>query len=85
MAPPIRLFLAASNCKGPRTLQKPTLGSWDPDPATTLRQLAASVLGPDAVITRVEASAKALEEATIWVGDSLDESIEFCVSECGLK
>jgi hypothetical protein len=42
-------------------------------------------MGPDAVITRVEASSTAQGEATIQVGDSLDESIEFCVSECGLK
>ena len=81
MPPPVKLFLAAR--KGPRVLQKPTAGSWDP--ATTLRQLAASVLGPEVVLTRVEACTKPSEESTIWEGDSLDETIQFYVTDCGLR
>ena len=48
MALPLKLLLAAPKGVGLRktTLQKFTVGGWDP--ITTLRQLAASVLGPDA-------------------------------------
>ena len=42
MAPSIPLFLAASS--GPRTIQKFTLGAWDP--TVTIRQLGASIMGP---------------------------------------
>ena len=41
MAPSIPLFLAASS--GPRTIQKFTLGAWDP--TVTIRQLGASIIG----------------------------------------
>ena len=47
MALPLKLLLAAQKGVGLRktTLQKFTVGGWDP--VTTLRQLVASVLGPD--------------------------------------
>ena len=55
MAPPIKLLLAAQKAVGLRktTIQKFTVGGWDP--VTALRQLAASVLGPDAEVLKVEA------------------------------
>ena len=55
MAHPLKLLLAAQKGVGLRetTLQKFTVGEWDP--VTTLRQLAASVLGPDAEVLKVEA------------------------------
>ena len=82
MPPPIPLFLAAR--KGPsNTLQKFTLKPYDP--ATTLRQLAASVLGPDAEVGHAEASSKADSEKTMWDGDSLDYTVDFCVNVCGLR
>jgi hypothetical protein len=77
MPQPVKLFLAGS--KGPRTLQKYTVGAWDP--STTLRQLGASVMRPDAALTRAEASSKADVDATIWEDDALDESVEFCVQD----
>ena len=53
MAPSIVLFVAAR--KGNQQKQKSTLKACDP--VVTLRQLAASILGPDAEVGRVEAAA----------------------------
>ena len=55
MAPLLKLILATQKGVGLRktTLQKFTVGGWDP--VTTLRQLAASVLGPDAEVLKIEA------------------------------
>ena len=60
MAPPIVLFVAAR--KGNQQKQKSTLKACDP--VVTLRQLAASILGPDAEVGRVEAVATLGGETT---------------------
>ena len=69
MAAPVPLFLAASSSA--RTIQKFTLGAWDP--TVTIRQLGASIMGPDVEMLRAEASATIDGvEASIWTGSFLD-------------
>ena len=77
MAPPIPLFLAATS--GPRTIQKYTLNSWDL--CITIRQLGASIMGPDVDLTRAEVSATIDgAEASVWTGTNLDFTVDFVVN-----
>ena len=77
MAPPVPLFLAASSSA--RTIQKYTLGAWDP--TVTIRQLGASIMGPDVEMLRVEASATIDGvEASVWSGSFLDYTVDFAVN-----
>ena len=69
MAPPVPLFLAVAS--GPRYIQKFTLGAWDP--MVSIRQLGASIMGPNVEMLRAEASATIDGvEASIWTGTFLD-------------
>ena len=86
MPPSIPLFLAASS--GPRTIQKFTLGAWDP--TVTIRQLGASIMGPTVEMLRVEASATIDGvEAAIWTGTSLmtflDYTVDFAANVANIK
>ena len=77
MAPSVPLFLAASS--GPRTIQKFTLGAWDP--IVTIRQLGAYIMGPTVEMLRVEASATIDGvEAAIWTGTFLDYTVDFAAN-----
>ena len=80
MAPSVVLFVAAR--KGSQQKQKSTLKACDP--VVTLRQLAASILGPDAEVGRVEAAAKLGGETTNFTVDDLGYTAHF-LQECGLR
>lgn len=81
MASPIPLFLAASSSA--RTIQKFTLGAWDP--AVTIRQLGIHIMGPDVGMLRAEASATIDgAEASIWTGTFLDYTVDFAVNTAKL-
>ena len=82
MAPPVPLFLAASS--GPRTIQKFTLGAWDP--TVTTRQLGASITGQSVEVARAEASATIDGGgASIWTGTFLDYTVDFAVNVAKLR
>ena len=80
MAPSIVLFVAAR--KGNQQKQKSTLKACDP--VVTLRQLAASILGPDAEVGRVEAAATLGGVTTNFTVDDLGYTAHF-LQECGLR
>ena len=80
MAPSIVLFVAAR--KGSQEKQKSTLKACDP--VVTLRQLAASILGPDAEVGCVEAAAKLGGETTTFTADDLGYTAQF-LQDCGLR
>ena len=80
MAPSIVLFVAAR--KGNQQKQKSTLKACDP--VVTLRQLAASILGPDAEVGCVEAAATLGGETTNFTVDDLGYTAHF-LQECGLR
>ena len=68
MAPPLALSLAAPS--GSRVIQKCTIGAWDP--TITIRQLSASIMGPDVQMLRAEASASVDGvEASVWTAISM--------------
>ena len=80
MAASIALFVAAH--KGVPTIQKSTLKSFDP--VTTLRQVCAAILGPDAEVGHVEAAAQLGGETTSFKADDLGYTVQF-VQDCGLR
>lgn len=82
MASSVLLFLAAVS--GPRTIQKFTLGAWDP--TVTIRQLGASVMGPEVEMLRAEASATIDSvDASVWAGTFLDYTVDFAVNVAKLR
>ena len=54
------------------------------DPVVTLRQLAASILGPDAEVGTVVAAAKLGGETTTFTTDDLGYTAQF-LQDCGLR
>ena len=80
MAPSIVLFVAAR--KGSQEKQKPMLKACDP--VVTLRQLAASILGPDAKVETGVAAAKLGGETTTFTADDLGYTTQF-LQDCGLR
>ena len=80
MAPSIVLFVAAR--KDSQEKQKSTLKACDP--VVTLRQLAASILGPDVEVGTVVAAAKLGRETTTFTADDLGY-IAQSLQDCGLR
>jgi hypothetical protein len=76
----IALFVAAR--KGALNINKSALKVFDP--AITLRQVGAAILGPDAEVGHVEAAAQLGGEATRFNADDLGRTVQF-VQDCGLR